>query len=160
MKIISKGQASSQQSGFSLIELMIAVAIIGVVVSIAYPSYQNYVIDTNRGAAQADLMSLAAAMERHKAASFTYKAAAESAADTGKPDIYHQHSPSVEPYANRKYDLYISESSGSAYLIEARPVTGTAQANDGTLFFYSDGRRAWDENNNASLSSSEYCWRC
>jgi type IV pilus assembly protein PilE len=117
-------------------------------------------VSTNRGAAQADLMSLAAAMERHKAASFSYKAAADSAADTGKPAIFHQHSPSAELYTNRKYDLYISQASGSAYLIEARPLTGTAQADDGTVFFYSDGRRAWDVNNNGSISTTEYCWNC
>ncbi|GAC18457.1 type IV pilin protein [Paraglaciecola arctica] len=149
-----------QQKGFSLIELMISVAIIGIIATIAYPSYQGFVVNTNRGAAQADLMSLAAAMERHKAASFSYKGAADSAADTGKPAIFHQHSPSAELYANRKYDLYISESSGSAYLIEAKPVTGTPQADDGNVAFYSDGRRAWDINNNGTYSATEFCWSC
>ena len=148
------------QKGFSLIELMISVAIIGIIASIAYPSYQGFVVSTNRGAAQADLMSLAAAMERHKAASFSYTAAADSAADTGKPAIFPQHSPSAELYANRKYDLYISESSGSAYLIEAKPVTGTPQATDGNVAFYSDGRRAWDANNNGTYNNSEFCWSC
>jgi type IV pilus assembly protein PilE len=154
-KVINK-----KQSGFSLIELMISVAIIGVIASIAYPSYQGFMVDTNRGAAQADLMSLAAAMERHKAASFSYKAAADSSADTGKPAIFHQHSPSAELYANRKYDLYISEASGSAFLLEAKPVSGTPQASDGNIAFYSDGRRAWDENNNGTYSTTEFCWSC
>jgi type IV pilus assembly protein PilE len=152
--------SSQTQKGFSLIELMISVAIIGIIASIAYPSYQGFVVSTNRGAAQADLMSLAAAMERHKAASFSYKAAAVSAADIGKPAIFHQHSPSAELYDNRRYDLYISEASGSAYLIEAKPVTGTPQAGDGNVAFYSDGRRAWDANNNGTYSASEYCWSC
>jgi type IV pilus assembly protein PilE len=149
-----------RQKGFSLIELMISVAIIGIIASIAYPSYQGFVVSTNRGAAQADLMSLAAAMERHKAASFSYKAAAVSAADTGKPAVFHQHSPSAELYDNRKYDLFITEASGSAYLIEAKPVTGNLQAGDGNVAFYSDGRRAWDANNNGSFSATEYCWNC
>ena len=151
---------SQIQKGFTLIELMISVAIIGIITSIAYPSYQGFTVSTNRAAAQADLMSLAAAMERHKAASFSYKAAADSAADTGKPAVFHQHSPSAELYGNRQYDLYISEASGGAYIIEARPVTGTGQAEDGNVAFFSDGRRAWDANNNGSFSSTEYCWSC
>jgi type IV pilus assembly protein PilE len=159
MNIASK-TVSKIQKGFTLIELMITVAIIGIITSIAYPSYQGFIVSTNRGAAQADLMSLAAAMERHKAASFSYKAAADTAADTGKPAVFHQHSPSAELYDNRKYDLYISEASGSAYLLEARPVTGTSQAGDGNVAFFSDGRRAWDTNNNGSFSATEYCWSC
>jgi type IV pilus assembly protein PilE len=157
---IAKNTLRKMQKGFSLIELMITVAIIGIIASIAYPSYQGFIINTNRGVAQADLMSLAAAMERHKAASFSYKAAADSATDTGKPAIFHQHSPSAELYNNRKYDLYISQSSGSAYLLEARPVSGTSQAQDGKIAFYSDGRRAWDANNNGTFSTAEYCWGC
>jgi type IV pilus assembly protein PilE len=157
---ITNNEQRIRQKGFSLIELMVAVAIIGILTSIAYPTYQGFIVSTNRGAAQADLMSLAAAMERHKAASFSYKAAADSAADTGKPGIFHQHSPSAELYANRKYDLYISEASGSAYLLEAKPVTGTPQAGDGNVAFYSDGRRAWDANNNGTYSTTEFCWSC
>lgn len=159
MKIFINSK-SKRQKGFSLIELMIAVAIIGIITSIAYPSYQGFIVSTNRGAAQADLMSLAAAMERHKAASFSYKAAADSAADTGKPAIFHQHSPSAELYANRRYDLYISEASSGAYLLEAKPVSGTSQEGDGNVAFYNDGRRAWDQNNNGAYSTTEYCWSC
>lgn len=59
-------------SGFSLIELMIVVAIIGILAAIAYPSYQRYVENTRRSVAQAELMELAQWMERRYTASYTY----------------------------------------------------------------------------------------
>lgn len=150
----------SDNKGFTLVELMVVVAIVGILSMLAYPSYQGFIKGSNRSAAQADLMSLAAAMERHKAASYSYKGAADSSADTGSPAIFHKHSPSAEPYANRKYDLVITQAAGNSYLLEAKPVTSTAQSGDGSLYFYSDGRRAWDKDNSGAISSTEFCWSC
>ncbi len=52
------------QSGFSLIELMIAVAVVGILASIAYPSYQGHVAKSNRTESMQKIMELAQFEER------------------------------------------------------------------------------------------------
>jgi type IV pilus assembly protein PilE len=54
----------NKQYGFSLIELMIALAIIGILAGIAYPNYQDSMIKSRRADAKAALLELSVFMER------------------------------------------------------------------------------------------------
>ncbi|MDV7210387.1 type IV pilin protein [Azotobacter beijerinckii] len=61
-----------KKQGFTLIELMITVAIVAILAAIAYPSYQQYVIRGNRAAAQAQMMDIASRQQQFLLANRAY----------------------------------------------------------------------------------------
>tara|TARA_Y100001968_G_scaffold291704_1_gene296368 strand:+ start:11830 stop:12291 length:462 start_codon:yes stop_codon:yes gene_type:complete len=152
----------SKSLGFTLVEVMIAVVIVGIIAAVGYPSYQSMMVSANRSAAQADLMGFASAMERHYATTFSYNGAATGSGNTGSPEVFTAYSPSTEPASKKKYTLTIHAVSadGNSYELRAVPVSGSTQVGDGTLYIFSDGRKAWDQNSDGSIGSSEYCWSC
>ncbi len=58
--------------GFTLVEVMVVVAIIGILAAIAYPSYQDSVVKSKRGAAVSCLMEQVQFMERFYSTNLRY----------------------------------------------------------------------------------------
>jgi len=65
-------KAAKSSKGFSLIELMIVVAIIGIVSAIGYPSYLDYIKKTRRADGHLALMNASQSLERCKATNFSF----------------------------------------------------------------------------------------
>lgn len=64
-----------KNQGFTLIELMIVVVIVGILAAIAYPSYTRYVQRANETEARGQIMEFASQLEAYRAKNFSYKGA-------------------------------------------------------------------------------------
>jgi type IV pilus assembly protein PilE len=128
--------ANHKESGFTLIELMITVAIVGILAAIAYPSYTDYVIRSKRADGKAVLLQLQLAQEKWRANHTTYGSRTDLGI-TASPDGYYT-IPDFE--------------AGSTFTVKAEPVFSDARC--GTyLSIDQDGNKSAQISTNAAE-----CW--
>jgi type IV pilus assembly protein PilE len=147
-----------KEAGFTLIELMIAVAVVSILASIAYPSYTDHVRKSRRADAQGALMGLSNAMERLFTQNSTYLGAAGTSgtpANTGAPWIYPAQTPTGG--GTVYYNLTIQAATATTYTLRATPIN--TQAGNGLLELDSTGARRWDRDNDTNPNEAgEGCW--
>lgn len=121
---------NSYQKGMTLIELLIAVAIIGIISAIAYPAYSDHVTKSYREEAKSGLVKLQLWMEEQYSRTGSYPSSVTNTSCT-------------ECNLNVKRYTYtaISGAGANIYKLSATPKTGTTQADDkcGILYLNAAG---------------------
>lgn len=128
--------------GFTLVELMITIAIIGILASIAYPSYQNSVMKSHRSDAQTGLSQLAQALERFYGVRYTYIGTGDSGGGTSGAPINDVFSHTSTPFEGSKtyYNLTLT-ASATNYTVTATPAGNQANDSCGTLTLTKSGAK-------------------
>ena len=125
-------QSIRASRGFTLIELMIVVAIIGILAAIAFPAYQSQVRKSNRAAAQAVLMDVANKQQLYLSSQRAYADTLAKLSVTPPTDV------------SRWYDVTVAADNAATpptFLVTATPKVGSAQAPDGELTLDSAGTK-------------------
>ena len=125
--------------GLTMVELMVVMAIVGILAAIAYPMYQNQLRKGTRAAAQSALMQIA-----DREAQYLLDARSYAIGATALTTLNYTPPPDVSTH----YDITITASDGTdtptkppSYIIKATPKSTSAQTGDGTLELYHTGTK-------------------
>ncbi|WP_104492354.1 type IV pilin protein [Acinetobacter indicus] len=139
------------KNGFTLIELMIIVAIIGILSAIAYPSYSDYVKKAKRVEAQAELSEIAAKLQRYKVANFHYRktdSIAITLADVG----FSTATPTSQNGLYRYSLVFNSATAPTKWTLYAEPLT--SQVGNGVNCINDAGQRFWSKSTSTIAACS------
>lgn len=103
----------THQNGFTLVEVMVVAGMVAILAAIAYPSYTRYVQNARQSDAQAEIMSLAGALERYRAKNFSYEGAtlANLSPELANSEFYTV-SLSISGTGNQQYQINATPKSG------------------------------------------------
>jgi type IV pilus assembly protein PilE len=142
----------------TLIELLVALVIVGILTSVALPLYTRYQERSYATQAMADLGTCAQALERHYTTVFSYAGAADdgggAAAATGAPLVTTCPATSP-PRGGALYDITITAADATGFTLRATPVAGGRAAGVGMMEIDATGQRRWDRNGDGDFGDAD-----
>lgn len=136
------------QKGFTLIEIMIVVVIVGILASIAYPNYTDYLLKSARAEGKSHLLSAMQAQERHYSQTMSYTEDIDDLPGISATSSTQKYTLSIEKCGD-------SEDTKRCVLMKVTPLNGAASdPKCGVLSIDSRGLKEAT----GSKKDDDYCW--
>ncbi len=149
-------------AGFSLIEVMIAVAVVGIAASIAVPNYRQFVLRSNRAEGKTLLLEAAARQERFFADNGTYTVTAVRPAGCAPPLC--GLNLATANSENGKYTLAVAAPTlacpiSTCFSVSITPVAGSGQTEDTACLSYTvDSLGQKTATKSGGADNTAVCW--
>ena len=140
-----------RQSGFTLIEVMIVVAIVGILAAVALPSYQSYMQRGDRASARAAMLEAQQFMERFYATNDRYTTDVACAISPSLPARF-----ASVPENSPKYAISVA-STCTAYTLTATPLRAVGKC--GNLTLTHTGVKGVTVPSTPTASDINDCWK-
>jgi type IV pilus assembly protein PilE len=145
----------ARERGFTLIELLIAIAIVGILLRLAFPAYQNSVMKSRRADAKTALLDLAQREERYLATTNQYTTSAPALGYAATATVTSAAPMTIQNGSASFYTLEVTTSGSTSFTATARP-TGVQLTKDtqcGNFVIDNTGRQTISGTGNATD-----CW--
>lgn len=143
--------------GFTLIEMLAVVLVIGVLVAFAIPSYQSYILQSNRVDVQTAMTEISQKVQTYQSVNRGYQGL-----DINNPNIF---GSAKYPKSKPLYDLelVLTDSNGDgradSWVLNASPIATERQKDDGQIRLNDQGWRCWMKGAASCTLSATSSWK-